>query len=98
VLAEGRSRRPLAAALLLAGGLVLLTVGLALAVIGAATGTALAASPSPTPALGGDPRSSGEGPGLVGDPLLAIGLVLAIGLAATVATLVYLRLTGHRQA
>ncbi len=37
----------------------------------------LAASPSPTAATGGDPRSSGQGPGLVGDPLLAIGIVVA---------------------
>lgn len=97
VLAEDRSRRPLAAALLLAGGLLLLTLGLAWAVLGLVTGTALAASPSASPALGGDPRSSGQGPGLVGDPLLAIGLVLAIGLGATLATLVYVRLTGGRR-
>jgi hypothetical protein len=97
VLAEGRSRRPLAAALALAGGLVLLTLGLGLAVLGAVTGTALAASPSATPALGGDPRSSGQGPGLVGEPLLAIGLVLAIGLGAMVMTLAYVRLTGGRR-
>ena len=39
---------------------------------------ALAASPSPEP-IGGDPRSSGQGPGLVGDPLFALLAVVAIG-------------------
>jgi hypothetical protein len=75
---------------------VSLTVGVAWAVRGAVTATALAASPAPTGA-GGDPRSSGQGPGLVGDPLSAIALVLAIGLGATLLTLAYVRLTGGRR-
>jgi len=54
----------------------------------------LAADPSPTAAAGGDPRSSGQGPGLVGDPLFAIGIVVGIGLLALGATLLYVRLTG----
>ena len=54
----------------------------------------LAATPSPTGAAAGDPRSSGQGPGLVGDPLLAIGIVVAIGLLALGATLLYVRMTG----
>ena len=62
------------------------------------TGTARAASPEATAAIGGDPRSSGQGPGLVGDPLTAILLVLAIGIGAAVATAVYVRLTGGRRA
>ncbi|HEU0235474.1 MAG TPA: hypothetical protein VFR14_03420 [Candidatus Limnocylindrales bacterium] len=53
---------------------------------------ALAASPSP-PAGGGDPRSSGEGPGLVGDPLFAVLVVVLIAIAAIVATTVWVRLT-----
>ena len=97
VLAGGGSRRPLAAAVALAGGLILLTLGLAWAVLGAVTATALAASPSATPGIGGDPRSSGQGPGLVGDPLAAIGLVVAIGLLAVVGTLAYVRLSGGRR-
>jgi hypothetical protein len=56
--------------------------------------TALAASPSP--ASGGDPRSSGQGPGLVGDPAFALLAVAAIGLGSVVATLVYVRLTADR--
>lgn len=57
--------------------------------------TAFAASPSPTAGPGGDPRSSGQGPGLVGDPLAALVAVLAIGLGALVLTLVYLRMTAR---
>lgn len=58
---------------------------------------ALAASPSPPPE-GGDPRSSGQGPGLVGDPLFALLAVVGIGVASVVATLVYVRLTADRRA
>ncbi|MEX2184960.1 MAG: hypothetical protein WEC14_10985 [Chloroflexota bacterium] len=97
VLTEGRTGRPLAAALALGSGFVLVTLGLAWAVLSAVTGTAVAASPSPTAGMGGDPRSSGQGPGLVGDPLMAIGLVVAIALVAVVLTSVYIRLTGGRR-
>jgi hypothetical protein len=57
--------------------------------------TTLAASPSPE-VVGGDPRSSGQGPGLVGDPAFALLAVIAIGLASLIATLVYVRLTANR--
>jgi hypothetical protein len=97
ILASDAPRRPLAAAIALALGLAAVTVGLAWALIGAATQTAMAASPTPSAAAGGDPRSSGQGPGLVGDPLLAIGLMLAIGLGAAVLTSLYVRLTGGRR-
>jgi hypothetical protein len=97
VLTGGRSRRPLLAALALGSGLVLLTLGVLWAVLGSLTATALAASPSPTTPAGGDPRSSGEGPGLVGDPLFALAAVVGIGLIAAVATLAYVRLTGGRR-
>ena len=50
-----------------------------------------AASPEPS-APGGDTRSVGEGPGLVGAPFLAIIGVIALGLLAAGATLLYLRL------
>jgi hypothetical protein len=68
-------------------------LGAALAWLAAAA-VALAESPSPTAAAGGDPRSSGQGPGLVGDPLLAMVVVVLIGLAAFGATLLYVRATG----
>ena len=59
--------------------------------------TALAASPTPTAAAGGDPRSAGQGPGLVGDPLLAIVVVVGIGVVSLVATLLWVRATGGPQ-
>jgi hypothetical protein len=91
VLAEGGSARPRAAAALLVAGLVLLAAA-AGAWLLQATGV-LAASPSPTPAQGGDPRSPGEGPGLVGDPGFALLAVALIALASIVLTLGWVRLT-----
>jgi len=58
--------------------------------------TALAATPSPSAAAVGDPRSSGQGPGLVGDPAFALLAVAAIGIGAVLVTLAYLRLTTTR--
>jgi hypothetical protein len=55
----------------------------------------LAASPSPEPAVG-DPRSSGQGPGLVGDPGFALLAVVAIGAGTVAATLIYVRLTARK--
>jgi hypothetical protein len=60
-------------------------------------GTLAAASPSPSPAVGNDPRSSGQGPGLVGDPATAILLVLGIGLITVAVTLLYVKATGGRR-
>jgi hypothetical protein len=57
---------------------------------------AAAATPGATRIVGNDPRSSGEGPGLVGQPLLAIGIVLGLGLAAVVLTVAWVRLTNRR--
>lgn len=61
------------------------------AIDGPGVGVARAASPSPSPPAG-DPRSPGRGPGFVGEPLLAIGLVLAVGLVAALITFAYARL------
>ena len=96
VLAEGRRLGPLAMAAIMIAGFALVAVGLVWALLGAVTGQALAASPSPSGGTVGDPRSSGQGPGLVGDPLFALLVVLAIGLGALVLTLGYVRLTGRR--
>ena len=60
------------------------------------TTTVIAASPSPGAA--GDPRSSGQGPGLVGDPAFAVLAVVAIGLASVLVTLAWVRLTTRRGA
>ncbi len=101
VLAQGSTRPRIAAACFVAGG-VLVVAGLAWAGLGAIAATfvgdavpiALGASPSP-PAAGGDPRSSGEGPGLVGQPFLALLAVIAIALLAVIVTTAYVRLTAR---
>jgi hypothetical protein len=98
VLAADAPRRPFLAVIALAIGLIAITAGLAWALAGALAQPVLAASPEPSAVLGGDPRSSGEGPGLVGDPVTAIILVLAIGVGAALATALYVRLTGGRRA
>jgi hypothetical protein len=107
ILAGGDAARTRLAAALLGAGAILMGGALAWAavtailpaVIAAIPGlagfvpTALAASAEPTPATGGDPRSNGQGPGLVGTPGLAILGVAAIALLAIVVTTVYVRLT-----
>ena len=57
----------------------------------------MAASPDPTSAPVGDPRSSGQGPGLVGDPFAAILVVVAIALLTLAVTLAYVRVTDARR-
>jgi len=66
----------------------------------AAAATALAADPSPSPGgdAGGDTRSPGEGPGLVGSPLFAIGGVLLVALVSVGLAQAYLRATPDRSA
>ena len=73
-------------------GLAIATAGLAWLAFAL---SAFAASPTPGVEVG-DPRSSGQGPGLVGDPGLAVLVVVAIGLGSVVATLLYVRLTADR--
>jgi hypothetical protein len=55
-----------------------------------APGVALAASPSPSPD-GGDTRSAGEGPGLVGRPLQAVLGVIGLAGLTVLVTLSYVR-------
>jgi hypothetical protein len=98
VLASDAPRRPLLAVIAMVIGLVALTLGVAWALLGLATGSALAATPEPSGVVNGDPRSSGQGPGIVGQPLLAIGLMLAIGIGAAILTTLYVRWTGGRRA
>jgi hypothetical protein len=71
---------------------VFVAAGLSLVV----TASVLAAEPGATPGTGGDPRSPGQGPGLVGDPLFAIGIVVLVALVSIGLTLGYVRLTGSR--
>jgi hypothetical protein len=72
-----------------------LAIGLAVTAWATRATLALAASPSPAGGAG-DPRSPGEGPGLVGEPLVAIVIVVVIGLGAVAATLLWIRLTPRR--
>jgi len=95
--AIGRSRLAVAC---LAAGALLIGAGaiwwLVDSLFGGAS-VALAASPSPSTRPGSDTRSSGGGPGLVGEPLLAILGVLGVGVASVAASLAYIRLTGGRK-
>ena len=95
ILASGRSRPGLAAGLFVVAA-ILLAAGLVWLIGGALVSSVAAASPGPTQAVGGDPRSPQEGPGLVGDPLGAILAVVGLGLVAVLATTAYVRLTGGR--
>jgi hypothetical protein len=108
--ADGRSRTRVAGALI-AVAVALILGSAAWAVLGVIAptaigrlagldtlvGSALAASPEPS-AVAGDPRSNGQGPGLVGTPGLAILGVALIGILAVVATTVYVRLTASSHA
>ena len=89
ILTDGRAALARLAGLLLAAGLAVLVLA-GLAWLADAAGV-LGASPTPQP--GGDPRSPGEGPGLVGDPLFALVVVVLIAVAAVAATTAWVRLT-----
>jgi len=91
----GGTGRPRLAATLFAVGAALVVAGLVWAGIGAIVSAVVpvALAASPTPATGGDPRSSGEGPGLVGDPGIALLAVILIAAVSIAATTIYVRLT-----
>lgn len=71
-------------------------MALAVLLVLASATQVLAASPTPSAGGGADPRSPGQGPGLVGDPVFAVVAVAGIALAAVLLTMAYLRLTGNR--
>lgn len=97
VLAEGRRARSVLAVALLVGSAAALAGGLlALALTVVLPAAVLAASPTPGPM--GDPRSAGAGPGLVGAPGLAVLIVVLVGIASALLTLLYVRLTGGARA
>lgn len=108
ILAGGDAGRTRIAAALLGAGAILVVGAIAWALISAVLPAVItlvpgldglvahvaAASADPTPAAAGDPRSNGQGPGLVGTPGLAILGVAAVAAIAIVATTIYVRLTG----
>jgi hypothetical protein len=76
-----------------------LLVAVGLVALSALTLPALALAASPAATSGadvGDPRSSGQGPGLVGDPVWAIVIVVLIAGLSLAATLVYVRMTATK--
>ena len=105
ILAGGTNRPRFVAACVVVGA-VLIVAGIAWAGLGAIGGAIamignalvpVALAASPTPATGGDPRSSGEGPGLVGEPGIAILVVVIIAVTAILVTTAWIRLTGGSQ-
>ncbi|HET7702960.1 MAG TPA: hypothetical protein VFK35_06140 [Candidatus Limnocylindrales bacterium] len=107
ILAAGGEQRTRWAAGLLGAGVVLLAGALLWALVAALVpavvalvpgldvlvSDARAASSEPAAVGGGDPRSDGQGPGLVGAPGIAILAVIGIGVAAALLTSLYVRLT-----
>lgn len=96
--ATGRSR--IAFACLVVGAVLVAAAVLwwiADSLIGGGAATAFAASPAPTLRPGTDTRSSGSGPGLVGEPLLAFLGVLGVAAISLVASLAYIRWTGRHR-
>ena len=97
VLTGGAAGRARLAIGFLAAGAVLLVIAL-LWVLGSwllgGAAAALAASPEPSIRPGSDTRTTGGGPGLVGDPALALLAVLGIAFVSVVASLAYVRVTG----
>jgi hypothetical protein len=92
LLAAGRRRTVVAATVLVAIGLGLAALGVVLALTLLIATPALAASPDPSPLIGGDTRSGGEGAGLAGQPFLALAGVLVLGLLTAGAAVAYVRL------
>ena len=85
VLTEGDRRRPIAAAAAFVGGLALRRDRPGLGGPRRRHGHRAGRLAERSAVTGGDPRSSGQGPGLVGDPAAAIAAVVLIGVLAVVA-------------
>ena len=112
ILAGGDAGRTRLAAGLLGAGAILIVGALGWALVTAVlpaivmlvpgtaglVDTALAATAEPSVATGGDPRSNGQGPGLVGTPGLAIAGVVLIAVIAIAVTTIYVRLTAPKDA
>jgi hypothetical protein len=81
--------RRLASRCLVAAMLVVLVLSLAV-------GPAMAASPAPGSGGVGDTRSSGQGAGFAGEPILAAVAVIALGVVTAGATTAIVRLTRAR--
>jgi hypothetical protein len=97
VLTGGAANRARAAIVLLALGALLLAGAVLWGVLDwlfRGPAAALAATPAPSLRPGSDTRTTGGGPGLVGDPLLALLVVLGVATLSVIATLAYVRLTG----
>jgi hypothetical protein len=93
---DGRRR---ARALLRAAILLLVVTCLLVLLVAVASSGTLAADPtsSPAPVLsGGDLRSEGSGPGIVGSPLGVLLAVMALGLATALLTVVVAKLASRR--
>ncbi len=57
------------------------------------TAVVVAAEPSapPLPLVGGDPRSDGAGPGIIGSPFMILAAVVALGVVTALVTVVIAR-------
>ena len=99
VLAGGAIGRSRAAMACLVAGLALIALAAAWwlldALLGSGTAAALAASPDPTLRPGTDTRSSGGGPSIIGEPVLAVLGVVGVALVSVQASVAYLRLTSR---
>lgn len=71
-------------------------LSLAVLVVASLATAVQAAEPSPVLIDPLDPRAEGEGPGVVGSPLLVALAVVALGLAAAGIAAVYVRLSERR--
>jgi hypothetical protein len=98
VLTGGSARRAtIALACLIGGVALLLAAGVWFVgdwLVGSGAATVLAVSPEPSLRPGSDTRTTGTGPGLVGEPVLALLAVAGIAALSVILSLAYVRITG----